>query len=1052
MVSGTLPDGLALVPATGEIAGSPNAVTASPAYVTVRVADADGAGANSSFSVIVSNNGFAVDAGATAFSATVGAPFAARPSAYLRNAAVNQYVTWSLTGKLPLGLGFDAATGTISGTPAAGTAGTVNLTLTGTYGGQTASTPPIPLAVAERAVPIASVDPTSYSVRRGVAFSMQASVAKTVGAVSWTLASGTIPPGLALNDVTGVVSGKPTTNGTYAFVLRATDSSMQATAPQVSVTVQDGITPGIVVRSTTPRVGKAYLANLTADGATGATTWSLASGSLPNGVTLDPQNGNLAGVPAANGTWTPTLRATDATGANATLPTTITVGLGPSVNAVPALSTLVGKGFAYTPAQANAASPMTWALTGTPPAGITLTDASTGAIAGSATAAGTASDLRLVVTDADGLAATSAPFSITVAPVTSQLSATMVAAVSLAQGQQATFGPVVSGATASTQAYQLQAYSVSYGGAAGQCGYTYNPCWNYASAALPTGLAFDTRSGTISGTPTATDAAAAYRILVTDNRPTPVAVITNQFTVTVAPYAKPSVSLAASYPLARGQPFVAQASVSGTTGTVTYQLQAYSVSYGGAAGQCGYTYNPCWNYASAALPTGLAFDTRTGAISGTVTMPPASYQAVPYRVAITDARFSGILSQTFNFAYSDWDQPSLAYPQAVTLIRGQAVNILPSVSGMTGTPTYQLQAYSASYGGAAGQCGFTYNPCWNYAGAALPAGLAFDTRTGAISGIPQTNAAAIGAYRVVLSELRNGQTLTATSNVIAPVAQDWSLPSISVDQSPTFVRGVYRTLVPATSGTSGSLIYQLQAYSVSYGGAAGQCGFTYNPCWNYAGAALPAGLAFDTSTGTISGTLQNTTLPAAAYRLALTETRAAGTSNQSLPAISPSMAFTLQDWTQPTVYYPPRTDFVVGAQMDDVKPSLTGMTGTPVYQLQAWSASYGGAAGQCGYNYNPCWNYANAPLPTGLGFSTSTGIISGKPTGLSTVAAYRVALTETRTAGSSNQTNPATSNQFTLVGASAPATGPSLSYGTGPLQVTANVPFSFKPTLSGRRL
>jgi hypothetical protein len=55
----------------------------------------------------------------------------------------------------------------------------------------------------------------------------------------WSLAAGSVPPGLNLAASTGVISGKATTLGTFAFTVRVTDSqSPAATATKaLSITV-----------------------------------------------------------------------------------------------------------------------------------------------------------------------------------------------------------------------------------------------------------------------------------------------------------------------------------------------------------------------------------------------------------------------------------------------------------------------------------------------------------------------------------------------------------------------------------------------------------------------------------------------------------------------------------------------------------------------------------------------------------------------------------------------------------------------------------------------
>ena len=74
--------------------------------------------------------------------------------------------------------------------------------------------------------------------------------------------------------------------------------------------------------------GVPYSATLAASGGVAPYTWSLASGSLPAGLTLDPSTGTIAGTPAAPGTSTFTVTVTDSANpaefAAATLSITVT--------------------------------------------------------------------------------------------------------------------------------------------------------------------------------------------------------------------------------------------------------------------------------------------------------------------------------------------------------------------------------------------------------------------------------------------------------------------------------------------------------------------------------------------------------------------------------------------------------------------------------------------------------------------------------------------------------------------------------------------------------
>jgi large repetitive protein len=58
--------------------------------------------------------------------------------------------------------------------------------------------------------------------------------------------------------------------------------------------------------------GQPYSATLAATGGTTPYTWSLSSGSLPPGLTLNPSTGVISGTPDVAGTYTFTVAVTDA--------------------------------------------------------------------------------------------------------------------------------------------------------------------------------------------------------------------------------------------------------------------------------------------------------------------------------------------------------------------------------------------------------------------------------------------------------------------------------------------------------------------------------------------------------------------------------------------------------------------------------------------------------------------------------------------------------------------------------------------------------------------
>ncbi|HYV33609.1 MAG TPA: Ig domain-containing protein, partial [Candidatus Limnocylindria bacterium] len=57
-------------------------------------------------------------------------------------------------------------------------------------------------------------------------YSQTISIEHSQSTVAFSVVSGTLPPGLSLNSSTGVISGIPTTVGTYAFTIQAADVSL----------------------------------------------------------------------------------------------------------------------------------------------------------------------------------------------------------------------------------------------------------------------------------------------------------------------------------------------------------------------------------------------------------------------------------------------------------------------------------------------------------------------------------------------------------------------------------------------------------------------------------------------------------------------------------------------------------------------------------------------------------------------------------------------------------------------------------------------------------
>ena len=190
-----------------------------------------------------------------------------------------------------------------------------------------------------------------------IAYSDQLTASGGTGALTWSVSSGSLPPGLSLSSSTGLLSGTPTTGGSYPFTVKITDTAGGSATQAVTLVI--AAAPSLA--NTAPPSGQvavAYSDALAVTGGTGPFTWAVSGGSLPPGVTLNASTGVLSGTPTASGLYTFTVKVTDSFGLTATQTLSLTVAVGPLViNATANASTIAqGATLGYTITVTNTAA------------------------------------------------------------------------------------------------------------------------------------------------------------------------------------------------------------------------------------------------------------------------------------------------------------------------------------------------------------------------------------------------------------------------------------------------------------------------------------------------------------------------------------------------------------------------------------------------------------------------------------------------------------------------------------------------------------------------
>jgi hypothetical protein len=410
--TGTLPTGFTLDPSTGVLSGTTNQFGSFS--ITVKATDANGCFGTSPYTLIINCQTITVTNPANT-SGTVNAAF----SEQFQESGGIGGGTFSTASTLPIGLSLDGSTGVLSGTPTQ--SGTFPITVTFTDGnGCSGSGPVYTLVIGCQTITV--TNPANSTGTAGVAFSEQFQQSGAVGTVTWS-ESGPLPTGITLNTSTGVLFGTTNQVGTFPITVTATDGNgCQGTGPTYNLTINCQTISVTNPTLNTVQAGTALTPasswTFSASGILGTATWSITSGTLPSGVTLNTSTGVLSGTSTQQGNFPITVKVTDTNGCFATSAYTLTVTCPTITPARNGGGTFPAGtiGTAYNGQSFTASggtAPYSFAVTGgTFPPGLSL--ASNGTISGTPTATGT---FLFTVTATDNNTCTgSAGFSIAINP------------------------------------------------------------------------------------------------------------------------------------------------------------------------------------------------------------------------------------------------------------------------------------------------------------------------------------------------------------------------------------------------------------------------------------------------------------------------------------------------------------------------------------------------------------------------------------------------------------------------------------------------------------
>ena len=797
-----LPAGLSVNGNTGLISGTPSALGNS--QITLSASNGTGAGANAALALAVVGITSADSVGGV-----VGQAFSYQISS--NGTASGNY---SAPG-LPANLVLNAASGAITGTPAAAGSSNVTLSLPTTAGVTVSRVVTISIALAAPVITSSATAPGGQSGQPYVGYQITASNAPS----SFSVLAGALPPGLSLDRLSGLVSGTPSTVGSFAATLGATNVTGTGTlAVSFSIGLGKPVISSAAAANAVLAVGFNYQI-----AASNSPTGFNATG-LPPGLVVNTANGAISGAPttSAGSPFAVMLSATNLSGTGTQLLSISVSQIAPVINSPGAAAGVTGQPFSYQISALN--GPSSFGAAGLPP-GVTV-NSTTGLVSGTVPA---------------------------LANAVGNYNATVSASNGSGTGSQSLTIGITLGGPAVTSPNNASG-SVGVAFAPYQITGSNSPT-SFAASALPAGLSVSA-TGLISGTPTT---AGVSNGSVTVQNAAGFATLGVRFEIGVG---KPAISSPSTAGAALGQPFSfqiaasngpssfsatglppglllnpgiglisgtptvlgsTQVSLNASNGTGTGADAALVITVVGitsadsASGVVGQAFSyqittngsASGNYSAVGLPAGLSLNAGTGAISGS----PAAAGSGNVTVSV----------------------PTSAGVTVSKLVQVSIAVAAPSITSALVAPAATGQPFGYQITASNGPTSFEAT--------GLPTGLTLHTGTGVISGTPVT----VGSFAVTLGA-RNATGAGPTASLTINVAL--SAPAI--------------TSAPTASGA----LQQPFSYQIS----------ASNAPLRFGAVGLPPGLSVDAGSGSISGT----PLANGSFNATVSASNASGTGTQAL--------------------------------------------------------------------------------------------------------------------------------------------------------------------------